>query len=412
MKIQFPENNQKEHALNTSMASERPAFDDWPIVFVIFRLVAGLSIIGSIWVVTEILRDKRKRSMCYHRLTFAISFFNLLAAIWFFIGERAQKETAVLNHERSDWAHGNATTCRMSGFSIYLGTLAIPCYNAALAIYYYLAVCCGWEEERIKKDFERYVHYLIGPVSLIIAIIPLFFDLYGVFYTYCYVVDNNLHPNFAAQDIFELLTLVTVFLSGCIMAICLILLISHRHSSRIMRIPEFERTSTGIQMIALYTASFVVSWFVPVGFIGQTILFVRTGFRFGWIPKDYNLLYVAMVYLVIAPPSQGFLNWVIYLWPRFRKCREESGSCCVIRDALFWSCSRPKTFIYDGDCYLGSCVKLNSSERKNKRFQESALRFGMEKSDGDVGDPDMMLVNVESGKESALELPMPRGVVE
>lgn len=339
--------------------------DDWPIIFGMLRVASGLSIIGSLWVITEILLDKRKQCMCYHRLLLAISSFNLLTEIWFFIGDYAQSP----DKDRTDWNHGTVATCRMSGFSIYLGTLAIPWYNAALIGYYYLSVRCGWTEHQLRSNFERYVHLIVGPMSLLVAILPFCFDLYNVFYTYCFVVQYHDDRSYVMSDVLEMLVLLAILLSACSMAVGILLLVSFRYSRHI-RIMQFERTSRGIQMATLYAASFFAAWVFPILYMGQAMIYVRTGLRIGTAPQDNNLLYALMVYLTICLPLQGFMNWLIYLYPRYQKVREEllssenGGWCCcgviILKEVLFWSCMYSKT-IQNRDCYLGSCMVMENS---------------------------------------------------
>eukprot|EP00546_Thalassionema_frauenfeldii_P019488 CAMPEP_0178896604 /NCGR_PEP_ID=MMETSP0786-20121207/1271_1 /TAXON_ID=186022 /ORGANISM="Thalassionema frauenfeldii, Strain CCMP 1798" /LENGTH=204 /DNA_ID=CAMNT_0020567037 /DNA_START=818 /DNA_END=1432 /DNA_ORIENTATION=- len=115
-------------------------------------------------------------------------------------------------------------------------------------------------------------------------------------------------------------------------------------------------------MATLYAASFFAAWVFPIIYMGQAMIYIRTGLRIGAAPKDRNLLYALMVYLTICLPLQGFLNWLIYLYPRYQKVREElSDGCCVImKEVVFWSCMYSKT-IQNRDCYLGSCMIMENS---------------------------------------------------
>lgn len=299
--------------------------------------------------------------MCYHRIIFAISFFNLIANIWFWIGDLAhmpvfdtlrwgsKENPSVINNR------GSITTCQMSGFSIYMGTLAIPWYSAALIIYYYLAVRRGWKEDRLRRNFERYVHMTIVPISLIAAIIPLFFDLYDIFYTYCFVVQVDPNGDYLVSDIMQMLTLLSVILSTFIMALCIMFLISFRYSETIRESQELSRISTGLKMAIPFSASFIFSWALPVSYIGNCVITLRQGVYFG-IPQSRTAINIIFMYLAICLPLQGILNLIIYLLPRYQKLREESGSAFVIMKTLCWSCNKSDTSSYNEDCYLGSCM--------------------------------------------------------
>lgn len=157
------------------------------IPLTIAHCTGALSAIGSSWIMIEILSDRSKRSKCYYRILLGLSFFDLLSSFWFFMANWAMPSHS---HPRSFDKYqgfGTKTTCDISGFFIYLGALTIPPYNAALSLYFYLAICRRWREERIKKEFEKYVHISIGPVALLIAFFPLFFDQYQTYYFYCFV---------------------------------------------------------------------------------------------------------------------------------------------------------------------------------------------------------------------------------
>lgn len=345
----------------------------WPFLMPTWRFTAGCSIVGSVWVMTEILlSDQRKKRMCYHRLVFAISFFNFLVNVWFWIGNWAQMPA--LNKLR--WGnenyvgYGTVITCQMSGFSIYLGSFCIPWYNAALILYYYLTVRCRWKEEKLWKNFEVYVHITALPASLLAAVIPFFWGLYDIFYTYCFVVQGDPEGDFLVADILDLLILLSVVLSAVIITVVVLFLISFQRRSirdcEQQRQQQNSRTlSIGIRMATFYASSFFLSWVFPVSYIANVNFFIRQApFSFG-IPKSHTGVYISLIYLAICQPLQGILVWIIYLFPRYQKLRGESDGCSVchvLTKTLCWSWhDRSNTSSYDNndDCYLGSCMMAN-----------------------------------------------------
>jgi len=275
----------------------------------------------------------------------------------------------------------------MSGFTIYLGSLAIPWYNASLSVYYYLAACRRWKEEQIQKKFERFVHLSIVPIAVVIAIIPIFLDLYNPFYSYCYAVcslkksqlnvtEDVYHAHlekksseYLLSNIFELFAIIGILISTCTLAtmnICIII------AMRVGGVPSEagvwsdtnddnpdenpcendrkrqENIATALSMSVHYSVTFFFTWTIP---------FVWMLFSKLHEFSDKPLWkFVGQSCLAIFLPLQGFLNALIYLRPRFKRIRKREPSYAItLRDVLFWSCTRrPPAEPHDRDCYLGS----------------------------------------------------------
>eukprot|EP00547_Thalassionema_nitzschioides_P010922 CAMPEP_0194261674 /NCGR_PEP_ID=MMETSP0158-20130606/46150_1 /TAXON_ID=33649 /ORGANISM="Thalassionema nitzschioides, Strain L26-B" /LENGTH=382 /DNA_ID=CAMNT_0039001805 /DNA_START=401 /DNA_END=1549 /DNA_ORIENTATION=+ len=313
----------------------------------------------------------------------------------------------------------------MSGFSIYLGSLAIPWYNASLSAYYYLAACRQWEEEQIRKKFERFVHLIIVSFAMSLAIIPIFLDLYNPDYSFCYVVFSpervqsqgqndkaDLYDVFQANIkqnmygyIFELVAMIGMLISTCVLATMLIL-INKGIRTNIPTEPGMwsdtdddldedtsannqkakEHISTALSMSFLYSVTFFLAWTMPFSWMLLVLLHFQEGLNF---ISDYPIVhFIGQIYLAIFLPSQGFMNWVVYLRPRFKKIRKRQTSYFItMRDVLFWSCRRrPAAERYDGDCYLGSCMEddlQNCTSYISGGIQMSNLENGLENEDVD-----------------------------
>ena len=72
-----------------------------------------------------------------------LSIFDVTSSFWLFIG------VWVNGSQRGDPGLGPIQVsgwCETSGFFIYLGSICIPLYNAALATYFWLTVSKGWKE--------------------------------------------------------------------------------------------------------------------------------------------------------------------------------------------------------------------------------------------------------------------------
>lgn len=323
--------------------------------FTIYTFTAALSIIGSTWIIAEFLSDAKKRSMCYHRIVLACSIFNMLASIWFCVNTWAQSVPPGFFEESYDYTPRKrpwqGITCNMSGFSIYLSFLAIPWYKTALLVYYYLTVCSKWEEKKIRKKFEVYVHWIVGPLSVIVATIPFCFKLYNNFYSYCFVVNNNEDKMFLSQ-LFQLICVASVLLSTCIMLILIALIVT----SSTGRKDSIENISIASKMALFYGSAFFVTYTIPVGWLIYATLSFYLNISYTNLVLKAS--YFMSFYLAVFLPLNGFLTWMVYIFPRFQKIRKRKDAvfCSILKDTLFWSCRKDNNEEHFEDCYLGSCT--------------------------------------------------------
>jgi hypothetical protein len=103
-----------------------------------------------------------------------MSAIDVISSLWLFIGTWAVPPI----RDAIPGASGTIQTCRAQGFFFQLG-LAVPLYNASLALYYLLVVKFGWKEKKITQSFVGkallVVPFLFG---LGTAVAGLLLDLY------------------------------------------------------------------------------------------------------------------------------------------------------------------------------------------------------------------------------------------
>jgi len=335
----------------------------WSITITVSRYAGLLSFFGSSWILADILLDRKKRGMCYHRIIFGLSFFDMLSSFWYIMGPLAQPRPEYSGIWSASSNYGTYATCDASGYFIYLGSLTIPLYNAALSMYYYLSISASWSEERIKKKFERFVHVLIIPTLAIIAIIPIFFKSYNPWYNHCFVTFNPArNTTETSAIIFFLLFAVSLFLSSFIIGssqICISQGKNKRLTSSLqdnesiaLRRKKEEALIEASNMSILYTIPFFLTWFVAL--VWYTLVFFTWHTSFQIIPSNPKLIFTMQLYLALFTPLQGFFNLLVYLRPRFRKFRR-GGSCCnAVAKTMLRLLNRSSSGSDDGDCYLGT----------------------------------------------------------
>ena len=135
-----------------------------------FFAASNLLATSSGWIVFEVLRDRKKSSLAYHRLLLAMSLGDwILSFSSFFLTTWPipADETGVFANS------GNMTTCQIQGFFVQLSA-PYSLYNAYLATYYVLLVRYNWKERDLKRiEYGAHVFTFLFSLTTAIAAIPL-----------------------------------------------------------------------------------------------------------------------------------------------------------------------------------------------------------------------------------------------
>ena len=81
---------------------------------VVPRVAAACSLMGSSWIVIEVLRDAQKRKRVYHRIMLGMSSFDIIASMCYFLGRWPLPPDAPL----LPGGVGNKHTVRMNIFFV------------------------------------------------------------------------------------------------------------------------------------------------------------------------------------------------------------------------------------------------------------------------------------------------------
>jgi len=154
---------------------------DWkPVVLVWAYRVSGIfSLIGSVYILWDILSNKRKRGTTYHQLVVGISLFDCISSVAYALATvMVPEETGLYG------AKGTNLSCRLQGGMIQLGLTSVF-YNALLSIYFLLMVKYNWREVHFQK-YRRWVHLPINLLGLGMAFgaSPFYYPQLAV----CYIV--------------------------------------------------------------------------------------------------------------------------------------------------------------------------------------------------------------------------------
>ena len=124
---------------------------------IIPRVTGMMSILGSLFVMYEVLKNPKKRKMAYHLQMLALSIADFLFSVSFFVGT---------------WPAPDSGWCTANGFLMLLGGTPEAMFNAGVCVYYLFSVYFEWDEEKILH-YQRVL--IIFPIiwGLIISILPL-----------------------------------------------------------------------------------------------------------------------------------------------------------------------------------------------------------------------------------------------
>lgn len=158
------------------------------------RVAAFLSIVGSSFIISEVLRSPKKRALSYHRIMLGMSVCDLTASISYVLGRWPLPK----NDPSFPGGLGNTQTCTAQGFfgQFIISTVG---YNTSLAIYYYLAVIKGWKEWRIKK-VEKYLHIFANSFWFITGIVGISLEIFNAALFNCWIAPSPYSCNESDED--------------------------------------------------------------------------------------------------------------------------------------------------------------------------------------------------------------------
>lgn len=145
------------------------------INIITLKISSGLSIMGSGYILQDVLRNPKKRNeSTYHRIMLVLSCSDIIFSFFGpFLGTWVMAKGADL------FAFGSETTCIVTGSLASMGILSVPLYNCSLAIFYLLKLKLSWTNRKIKA-IEKWLLFLPVTVGLIAVISAAAIDGIGI----------------------------------------------------------------------------------------------------------------------------------------------------------------------------------------------------------------------------------------
>jgi len=141
---------------------------------ILSKVIACLSVLGSLTIAREVLMDKKKRAMVYHRQMLALSLADVTFSIVVFVG---------------GWGASNPGLCKSKAFFSVMSGTPTAMYNTGVSVYYFLLICRQLTEQQMRK-----IQYILLFFPFLwgfgTAMASLFLDLYARGSNGCWINKN------------------------------------------------------------------------------------------------------------------------------------------------------------------------------------------------------------------------------
>lgn len=293
------------------------------------KFTGFLSLLGSLFIFQDVVFHKKPIHRVYHRLVLGLSCSDMLASIVNILSTWPIPEGTTGVY----LASGTTQTCTAQGFFNELGNLATPIYNASLCAYYVLVIRNSWAEDRIRTRAEPWMHIMPIAIAFTIAILGIPFTLYNNSGWLCWIAaypahcqDDGTCTRGEHADIFRWVhyaIIWTAILSVTVGMYSIYRKVRHQEALQSQEMDnEVARRGEKSKKVAIQAALFVGALYLTWIFATITRIYqITTG----------NNNFVLLVLMAIFFPLQGFFNCLIYLRPRYLRCRSRNPDAPVRR---------------------------------------------------------------------------------
>lgn len=296
-----------------------------------------LSIVGTLCVISSVLRSKSKRGHIQSRLVGSMVFFQFLAAFsWMFTNLFMPP-----SNELQISSIGNDTSCDAQGYLLQL-VIAGNIYYASIAIYFYLVIARRWKKKRIES-IEKYLHGVPIVWGVVTASIVVAMDMIGENAWNCWIQPRD-SPNKRLAKIFQFVLFYIPLWSSMAVCVCSMYLVHKfikKTEKQVLKWKKHNRkvhTKNIAMQNYLYVLSFLLCWTFPsLVRILQTIFGIH-------VPTWTKVVSGTLL------PCQGFINAIIFFRLKYQKIKRKDKEQSIF--AIVWRIVKESLFSF-------SCIKTN-----------------------------------------------------
>jgi hypothetical protein len=360
---------------------------------IIPRITAMMSILGSSFIIYEVLKNPKKRVMAYHLQMLALSIVDFLYSIFWF----------ALN-----WPAPDSGWCTANGFLNLLTGTPQAMLNAGVCVYYLFIVYFAWSEEKI-------LHY-----QRVLIILPIIWGLITAILT---LARGMINPNPVTGWCW-----LEPAPAGCTGSECIIDEYYYElYDFVLVQVPRW--VSFGVGVISMCFVYYKVSkderehgGQAPAGWLwfvqreegqdtGRTVRSRRMARQAYWYLLNFFLTYVGATawdivhalggnisfglwcFMFIFRPWQGFWNAIIYVRPRYMRNREKNPNMSI------WQAIMTED---EYDHRLGARAMRSTKHSTAKRSFLGSLFREAGEGEGQVAEAEAELAQVaDEGNEKA-----------
>lgn len=286
------------------------------------KFTGFLSLMGSAFIFQDIVFHKNFYRV-YHRLVLGLSCADIVASIVNILSTWPIPEGS----KGVFLASGTTQTCTAQGFFNELGNLCTPLYNLSLCAYYVLVIRGGWTENEIKSRVEPIMHIVPIATAFLIAILGIPFTLYNNSGWLCWIAT---YPGGCHKDgtctrgehanIFRWVHYAIIWSA--------ILSVTAGMTSIYLKARNQEKQQAGGDAPrGSKSKNVVIQAWLFVGALYVTWFFTTITRIYGVVMGKNN--FVLLVLMAIFFPLQGFFNCLVYLRPRYLRCRSRNPDASV-----------------------------------------------------------------------------------
>jgi hypothetical protein len=313
------------------------------------RISGFLSLLGSLYIIQDILRHNRRNGLStYHLILLGMSAFDISSSLAWIVSTAALPEFDTERESESGiyGAVGNDATCKIQGFFLELGFVGSTAFSASLTTFYLLSIVYGYRAAK-TKPLQKY--FLTIPVVLALALASAAIPFYRPLFVACLVSNPNSEVsrhagNWTYLTVFSILPIgIAVLISvGNLMAICRFVWKTNRKVAR-WRFPSstaemseedadgqladqsgslrgstvkptMSRSSVRTAASRAEVIAFWQAFWYVMAFLLTWVIFIVGQFKPYFSTNDRDL-YAFWTTLCLLNPLMGFWNAFVYVKP-------------------------------------------------------------------------------------------------